>query len=150
MKESALAQAQQFTKPRVCARVGLPRPIHHDQQLQRPLKLVKLWNSKEETLPDRIKQHFATTMAPSKSNAPEYAKDEKVLCFHLELLYEAKVLDVKLKDPNDKGDGFVYKIHYKGWKNTYVLTLQLVFGEIHYFLFAPAGTLQHAGDYFEC
>jgi len=61
-------------------------------------------------------------MAPSKANAPEYSKDEKVLCFHLELLYEAKVLDVKPKDPNDKGDGYVYKIHYKGWKNTYVLS----------------------------
>ena len=59
-------------------------------------------------------------MAPSKANSPEYAKDEKVLCFHLELLYEAKVLDSKPKDPNDKGDGYVYKIHYKGWKYTYV------------------------------
>lgn len=59
-------------------------------------------------------------MAPSKANAPEYSKDEKVLCFHLELLYEAKVLDVKQKDPNDKGEGYLYKIHYKGWKNTYV------------------------------
>jgi hypothetical protein len=58
------------------------------------------------------------TMAPSKANNAEYSKDEKVLCFHLELLYEAKVLDVKPKDPNDKGDGYVYKIHYKGWKNT--------------------------------
>ena len=59
-------------------------------------------------------------MAPSKANSAEYAKDEKVLCFHLELLYEAKEIDVKPKDPNDKGDGFMYKIHYKGWKNTYV------------------------------
>ena len=59
-------------------------------------------------------------MAPTKANAPEYSKDEKVLCFHLELLYEAKVLDVKQKDPNDKSDGYSYKIHYKGWKNTYV------------------------------
>lgn len=68
------------------------------------------------------KHYHATTkvaiMAPSKANQPEYSKDEKVLCFHLELLYEAKVLDVKPKDPNDKGDGYVYKIHYKGWKNT--------------------------------
>lgn len=66
-------------------------------------------------------QDYATnlaTMAPSKANNAEYSKDEKVLCFHLELLYEAKVLDVKPKDPNDKGDGYVYKIHYKGWKNT--------------------------------
>ena len=57
-------------------------------------------------------------MAPSST--PQYAKDEKVLCFHGELLYEAKVLDTKVKDPNDRRDGFMYRVHYKGWKNTYV------------------------------
>lgn len=55
-------------------------------------------------------------MAPSSS--PAYVKDEKVLCFHHELLYEAKVLDHKAKDPNDKKDGIMYRVHYKGWKNT--------------------------------
>nr|OQO09796.1 hypothetical protein B0A51_17926 [Rachicladosporium sp. CCFEE 5018] len=58
-------------------------------------------------------------MAPSNPNGPQYNKDEKVLCFHLELLYEAKVLDYKPKDPNDKRDGFLYRVHYKGWKNTW-------------------------------
>jgi len=53
-----------------------------------------------------------------------YQKDEKVLCFHHELLYEAKVLDHKVKDPNDKKDGFMYRVHYKGWKNTYVVYLE--------------------------
>lgn len=47
-----------------------------------------------------------------------YSKDEKVLCFHQELLYDAKVLDVRHKDPNDKKSEFEYLIHYKGWKNT--------------------------------
>lgn len=56
-------------------------------------------------------------MAPTGSG-PLYAKDERVLCFHLELLYEAKVLDSKPKDPNDKKEGYLYKVHYKGWKNT--------------------------------
>lgn len=56
-------------------------------------------------------------MAPS-SSTPAYQKDEKVLCFHGELLYEAKVLDHKVKDPNDKKDGFMFRVHYKGWKNT--------------------------------
>jgi len=56
-------------------------------------------------------------MAPSSSSSA-FAKDEKVLCFHHELLYEAKVLDSKLKDPNDKKDGNMYRVHYKGWKNT--------------------------------
>ena len=59
-------------------------------------------------------------MAPSSSSSPAFIKDEKVLCFHGELLYEAKVLDHKAKDPNDKKDGFMYRVHYKGWKNTYV------------------------------
>lgn len=44
-----------------------------------------------------------------------YEKDEKVLCFHGELLYEAKILEVE-QDTETKS--FRYRIHYKGWKNT--------------------------------
>lgn len=57
-------------------------------------------------------------MAPSRQQPqPQFQKDEKVLCFHLDMLYEAKVIDV---EPADKpADGFKYKIHYKGWKNTW-------------------------------
>lgn len=55
-------------------------------------------------------------MAPSSHLA--YAKDERVLCFHHELLYEAKVLDSKLSDPADKKSAPQYLVHYKGWKNT--------------------------------
>ncbi|KAJ5298903.1 uncharacterized protein N7443_007023 [Penicillium atrosanguineum] len=50
-----------------------------------------------------------------------YSKDEKVLCFHQELLYDAKILEVRLKDPSDKKSPHEYLVHYKGWKNTYVL-----------------------------
>jgi mortality factor 4-like protein 1 len=56
-------------------------------------------------------------MAPSKASqatAP-YVKDERVLCFHHEMLYEAKILDVR---PTEEGQSWQYKIHYKGWKNT--------------------------------
>ncbi|KAF2497586.1 MRG-domain-containing protein [Lophium mytilinum] len=56
-------------------------------------------------------------MAPSSE--PMYKKDEKALCFHHELLYEAKVLDSKLEDPDDKRSAYLYKVHYKGWKNTW-------------------------------
>lgn len=56
-------------------------------------------------------------MAPAASG-PLYGKDEKALCFHHELLYEAKVLDSRPVDPNDKKSAFQYKVHYKGWKNT--------------------------------
>lgn len=57
-------------------------------------------------------------MAPS--NFPQYNKDEKVLCFHHELLYEAKVLDYKHAVEGDKKSSYLYRVHYKGWKNTYV------------------------------
>jgi mortality factor 4-like protein 1 len=58
-------------------------------------------------------------MAPSKAAAaatPPFARDEKVLCFHHEMLYEAKILDVR---PADEPHAWQYKIHYKGWKKTW-------------------------------
>jgi len=56
-------------------------------------------------------------MAPA-ANGALFGKDEKALCFHHELLYEAKVLDSRPVDPNDKKSAHQYKVHYKGWKNT--------------------------------
>ena len=63
-------------------------------------------------------------MAPA-APGPMYGKDEKALCFHHELLYEAKVLDSRHTDQNDKKSPYEYKVHYKGWKNTYVSSLCL-------------------------
>jgi mortality factor 4-like protein 1 len=58
-------------------------------------------------------------MAPSSAaSVAAYAKEEKVLCFHHELLYEAKVLEVRRSDAKDKTSPHEYRIHYKGWKNT--------------------------------
>ena len=69
-----------------------------------------------------LRAHFHcqaySIMAPAAATQPMYGKDEKVLCFHHELLYEAKVLEAKLKEPNDPKDGYMYRVHYKGWKNT--------------------------------
>lgn len=61
------------------------------------------------------KLQASAKMAPTKATAPPYSKDEKVLCFHHEMLYEAKILEVQ------QGDDamYQYKIHYKGWKNTW-------------------------------
>lgn len=55
-------------------------------------------------------------MAPPRHAGPPFSKDERVLCFHHEMLYEAKILDIQ---PAEGGDGFQFKIHYKGWKNTW-------------------------------
>lgn len=57
---------------------------------------------------------FSDKMAPISM----YSKDEKVLCFHHEILYDAKILDVRHKDSTDKKSPFEYQVHYKGWKNT--------------------------------
>lgn len=55
-------------------------------------------------------------MAPQKQQLPPFQKDERVLCFHMEMLYEAKILDVM---DAENGDGWLYKIHYKGWKSSW-------------------------------
>jgi hypothetical protein len=98
-------------------------------------------------------------MAPASAPEPAFKKDEKVFCFHHELLYEAKVLEVRPVE-EDKKNGFEYRVHYKGWKNTYVspicLSLPLlaaesaslcgshVFPRIHFTLLAHA--LPHNGS----
>ncbi|KAK2768474.1 Esa1p-associated factor [Arachnomyces sp. PD_36] len=56
-------------------------------------------------------------MAPT--HQPIFHKDEKVFCFHHEILYEAKILEVTLSDPDDRKSPYEYRVHYKGWKNTW-------------------------------
>ncbi|KAL5001949.1 chromatin modification-related protein eaf3 [Aspergillus recurvatus] len=56
-------------------------------------------------------------MAPAGQTT--YQKDERVLCFHHEILYEAKILDLRHTDPDDRKSPFEYLVHYKGWKNTW-------------------------------
>jgi hypothetical protein len=61
---------------------------------------------------------FFFAMAPARQQpVQQFQKDEKVLCFHMDMLYEAKVMDVQAGEK--PGDGFRYKVHYKGWKNTW-------------------------------
>ncbi|KAF2964799.1 hypothetical protein GQX73_g8764 [Xylaria multiplex] len=58
-------------------------------------------------------------MAPTKQEkAPPYSKDEKVLCFHGDLMYEAKIIDLRI-EPGKKPDDAQYRIHYKGWKSSW-------------------------------
>ena len=80
-------------------------------------------------------------MAPSKnSQALPYAKDEKVLCFHGDLMYEAKIIDIRQGTSGNAKDGkdgtgksgshhhhhnssapgeVKYLVHYKGWKSSW-------------------------------
>lgn len=57
-------------------------------------------------------------MPPKQAPASPFAADERVFCFHMDMLYEARILDVmQVKDKD--GDTWKFKIHYKGWKNTW-------------------------------
>lgn len=56
-------------------------------------------------------------MAPSKQPTSPFAVDERVFCFHMDMLYEARILEVQQGDGT--GAPWQYKIHYKGWKNTW-------------------------------
>jgi mortality factor 4-like protein 1 len=56
-------------------------------------------------------------------SSPSFATNERVLCYHGPLIYEAKVLKCEVWDEtNTKLDsvGAHYLVHYKGWKQTYV------------------------------
>lgn len=62
---------------------------------------------------------MATTTATS---APQYSAQERVLCYHGPLVYEAKVLKTKNFDEASTLTGVVgphYLVHYKGWKQTW-------------------------------
>ena len=49
-----------------------------------------------------------------------FEKEEKVLCFHGPLLYEAKILDREYKAlVEGEETGPHYFVHYKGWKQTW-------------------------------
>jgi len=54
-------------------------------------------------------------MAPSEEPLT-FELNEKVLCFHMDLLYDAKVIEV---DSDDESGERQYKVHYRGWKNTW-------------------------------
>ncbi|CDH56478.1 mrg-domain-containing protein [Lichtheimia corymbifera JMRC:FSU:9682] len=48
-----------------------------------------------------------------------YSVDERVLCFHGPLIYEAKILSREWFDDDPDIVGAGYYVHYKGWKNTW-------------------------------
>lgn len=53
-----------------------------------------------------------------------YVQNERVLCYHGPLIYEAKVLDTEHHDnpaPITGKVGWHYFVHYKGWKDKCVL-----------------------------
>ncbi|KAJ2727002.1 Esa1p-associated factor [Coemansia sp. Benny D115] len=56
------------------------------------------------------------------SSTLQFKANERILCFHGPLLYEAKVLKAELwdgSDPEAPDPGPHYFVHYKGWKQTW-------------------------------
>ncbi|KAL0085962.1 MRG-domain-containing protein [Phycomyces blakesleeanus] len=48
-----------------------------------------------------------------------FDKDERVLCFHGPLIYEAKIIKREKRDDPEEPEGSHYLVHYKGWKQTW-------------------------------
>jgi len=63
-----------------------------------------------------------TSNSASLSSSEEtYITNERVLCYHGPLIYEAKVMKVKVFDLTTTVTGRLgvhYLVHYKGWKQT--------------------------------
>jgi len=56
---------------------------------------------------------------PATGNHPlTFELNEKVLCFHMDMLYDAKIIDLGPLEGDDSGE-IHYKVHYRGWKNTW-------------------------------
>ncbi|KDR72791.1 hypothetical protein GALMADRAFT_252054 [Galerina marginata CBS 339.88] len=61
-------------------------------------------------------------MSTASAPPPVYNSQERVLCFHGPLIYEAKVLKTKTYDQPSTTTGVAgphYLVHYKGWKQTW-------------------------------
>lgn len=59
---------------------------------------------------------------PTEDTHPIFAVNERCLCYHGPLIYEAKVLKATDYDGNTSTTGHVglhYFVHYKGWKQTW-------------------------------
>ncbi|KAG2228714.1 MRG-domain-containing protein [Thamnidium elegans] len=48
-----------------------------------------------------------------------FEENERVLCYHGPLIYEAKILDSKWMDEDPDFTGPHYYVHYKGWKRSW-------------------------------
>ena len=62
-------------------------------------------------------------MATTTTVQPIFSVNERVLCYHGPLIYEAKVLKSHHDEESTTPSGQVgphYFVHYKGWKQTYV------------------------------
>ncbi|KAJ3860899.1 MRG-domain-containing protein [Lentinula novae-zelandiae] len=71
---------------------------------------------------DPIADPSTSTAGASKSNITKTI-NEKCLCYHGPLIYEAKILKIRNFTPEDTENGEIgpnFLVHYKGWKQTQV------------------------------
>jgi len=64
---------------------------------------------------------LGSTMAAPSGPPMTFSTQERVLCYHGPLIYEAKIMKTKVFDENHPMNGVAgqhYLVHYKGWKQT--------------------------------
>ncbi|KAI8984183.1 MRG-domain-containing protein [Mycotypha africana] len=59
------------------------------------------------------------TISDDNDKKLSYEVNEKVLCYHGPLIYEAKILDRDWMDEDPEMTGPYYYVHYKGWKRSW-------------------------------
>ncbi|KAL6628117.1 MRG-domain-containing protein [Neocallimastix californiae] len=76
-------------------------------------------HSTHSTKTNKKKPSSIKNVIPSDSLT--YLKDERVLCYHGFLIYEAKILKSEIweNSSNPEENGPHYLVHYKGWKQTW-------------------------------
>ncbi|KAI9789310.1 MAG: Esa1p-associated factor [Peltula sp. TS41687] len=55
----------------------------------------------------------------SQSSSTTFVKDERVYCFHMNLMYEAKIVDTRPITEGPRKGQTEHRVHYKGWKTTW-------------------------------
>lgn len=88
----------------------------------------KFFAASYPTGPTKFEPSLASSMA--SSSTPTFISNERVLCYHGPLMYEAKVLKAETWDESNTKLGTVgphYFVHYKGWKQTCVPSFSFSF-----------------------
>lgn len=87
------------------------------------VRISRLWDAEVEFL-SHSTYHHLYLMSASSSTAVTFAQNERVLCYHGPLIYEAKVLKVENFTEANTVTGALGPhcfVHYKGWKQTWVV-----------------------------
>jgi hypothetical protein len=97
-----------------------PEPVGRVENLVLPPSLpTQLHLSTFPAPPLQLAARTSASINMAAAPYPSFAENERVLCYHGPMIYEAKILQKKYFDeepPHGGETGQYYFVHYKGWK----------------------------------